>query len=36
MNLNHLPAWGKLIIAAIICAGCGLVAYGLLRLFGIA
>lgn len=36
MQLDQLPLWGKLAIAAMICVGCAALAYGVLLLLGIA
>jgi hypothetical protein len=36
MQIDHLPMWGKLTIAATACAACAAMSYGVLMLFGIA
>ena len=35
MKPDTWPTWAKLVIAALVCVGCGLAAYGVLRLFGV-
>ena len=36
MQLDQLPTWGKLMMAATACAACAAMSYGVLMLFGIA
>jgi hypothetical protein len=36
MDLSRQPGWVKLAVALLLCAACGLIGYGLLKLAGIA